>query len=600
MIRHERDAVRSLHDMEVSCESNPTQLFLLMNQQLWDNAQSRLMICPEEARTWISSRSPETGEYRWCNLPLHLACLHGPEPVPLHFLETLISMYPEGVRCRNHEGNMPIHMACDCVSFNLRFRLEEEGILITLISAFPECLSAKDGIGRTPLDILDERSLGRGLGIIKYMKSHAIETTKAEDTFHEAENERIIHDHLSMRKVSVPKRRKHRRVSNPAAPPPPIQHHHQQMLVEPHINPASRVNISQLTYPSAVISPHSVNASLSQQNELQERLYNLEIEYAKLKNDYVNLSSEHSNTESKLEETRTVLQLTENELALMKRRESNVSGELALKLRLEERQCEHIQVLRNELDKEKDERLLVVKKLDNQIKKFVELQEVSNCESERLLHENARLSSANKECSAQLVEKKRQLQESTKKEAALLGLISKMHDIPSSVTDESNRLLTENSKLRKGIRESNAKVSKLKALLAKAKEALASSHKRNQLLQLQMNELEIESQRSALIRRRSLIAPEAEKLSAKERESLTLHLQKLELLSKAITSLPRLNTIDIDANRDSLRLHLKKVDDVTATLDIAMQIAVQDARKLVVGHETTTAQKKQDHTEEPC
>ena len=66
---------------------------------------------------------------------------------------------------------MPIHMACDCVSFNPRFRLEEEGILITLISAFPECLSAKDGIGRTPLDILDERSLGRGLGIIKYMKS---------------------------------------------------------------------------------------------------------------------------------------------------------------------------------------------------------------------------------------------------------------------------------------------------------------------------------------------------------------------------------------------------------------------------------------------
>lgn len=594
MIRHEWDVVRSSHDLEVPCESNPTQLFLLMNQQLWDSAQSRLMICPEEARTWISSRFPETGEYRWCNLPLHLACLHGPEPVPLHFLETLISMYPEGVRCRNHEGNMPIHMACDCVSFNPRFRLEEEGILITLISAFPECLSAKDGIGRTPLDILDERSLGRGLGIIKYMKSHAIETTKAEDTFHEAENERIIHDHLSMRTVAVPKRRKHRKVSNPAAAPPPIQQ--QQMLAEPHKNPASRVNISQLTYPSSVISPHSVNASLSQQNELQERLYNLEIEYAKLKNDYVSLSSEHSNTELKLEETRTVLQLTESEFALMKRRESNVSGELALKLRLEERQCEHIQVLRNELDKEKDERLLVVEKLDNQIKKF-ELREVSKCESERLLHENGRLSSSNKEYSCQLAEKKRLLQESTKKEAALLGLISKMQDIPSSVTNESNRLLTENSKLHKGIRESNAKVSKLKALLAKAKEALASSHKQNQLLQLQMNELEIDSQRLALIRRRSLIAPESEKLSAKERESLTLHLQKLELLSKAITSLPRLNTIDIDANRDSLQLHLKKVDEVTATLDIAMQIAVQDARKLVVGHETTTAKKKQDHTE---
>lgn len=581
MIRHERDVVRSSsHELEVSCESNPTQLFLLMNQQLWDSAQSRLMICAEEARTWISSCFPETSEYRWCNLPLHLACLHGPEPVPLHFLETLISMYPEGVRCRNHEGNMPIHMACDCVSFNPKFRLEEEGILITLISAFPECLSAKDGMGRTPLTILDERSLGRGLGIIKYMKSHAIKTTEAEDTLHEIENERVINDHLS-RKAAAPKRRKNKsRIQ---------QQQQQQIAAEPHVSPTSHI------YPSAVISPHSINASLSQQNELQERLYNLEIEYAKLKNDYVGLSSEHANTVSMLEETITVLQLTENELALMKGRESNVSGELALKLRLEERQCEHIQVLRNELDKEKEERLLVVEKLDIQIKKFVEFKEAFKCENERMLHENGRLSSASKECFAHLAENKRQLHESTKKEAALLGLISKMHDIPSSVTDESNRLLSENSKLHNGIRETNAKVSKLKALLAKAKEALASSQKRNQMLQLQMNDLEIESQRFALIRRRSLIAPEAEKLSAKERESLTLHLQKLELLSKAITSLPRLNTIDIDANRDSLRLHLKKVDEVTATLDIAMQIAVHDARKLVVGHEATTAQKKQDH-----
>jgi hypothetical protein len=56
--------------------------------------------------------------------------------------------------------------------------------------------------------------------------------------------------------------------------------------------------------------------------------------------------------------------------------------------------------------------------------------------------------------------------------------------------------------------------------------------------------------------------------------------QKLELLSKAITSLPRLNTIDIDTDRESLRLHLKKVDEVTASLDRAIQIAVQDARKL--------------------
>jgi hypothetical protein len=173
-------------------------------------------------------------------------------------------------------------------------------------------------------------------------------------------------------------------------------------------------------------------------------------------------------------------------------------------------------------------------------------------------------------------------------------------------------------------------VSKLKALLAKAKEALALSQKRNQLLQLKMNELEIESQRSALIRRKSLtggsskrrhwsenrsddelpstdelpgellgvpklVDPEAEKRT-KERVSLTLHLQKLELLSKAIASLPRVNRIDIDTNSQNLQLHLKRVDEVTTTLDRAMQFAVQDARMLVAGHKTATiAQKKQDH-----
>jgi len=167
------------NNLEVSCD-NPTQLFLLMNQQLWDSAIIQLQNNPTEARTWITSRTTD-GECKWSHLPLHLACLHGPTPAPLQFIEALINTYPHGVQCRNHEDNLPIHLACDCINFNPQFGLQVEGILGMLIQKYPECLNLKDGMGRRPIDILEERgicdkdkmkqSVGRGLSIIKYIKT---------------------------------------------------------------------------------------------------------------------------------------------------------------------------------------------------------------------------------------------------------------------------------------------------------------------------------------------------------------------------------------------------------------------------------------------
>jgi len=151
-----------------------------MNQQLWDSAIIQLQNNPTEARTWITSRTTD-GECKWSHLPLHLACLHGPTPAPLQFIEALINTYPHAVQCRNHEDNLPIHLACDCINFNPQFGLQVEGILGMLIQKYPECLSLKDGMGRRPIDILEERgicdkdkmkqSVGRGLSIIKYMKT---------------------------------------------------------------------------------------------------------------------------------------------------------------------------------------------------------------------------------------------------------------------------------------------------------------------------------------------------------------------------------------------------------------------------------------------
>ena len=70
-------------ELEVSCDHNPTQIFILLSRQLWLLALTHLKEKPLEAHIWISSRFPNSGEYKWCNLPLHLACLYGQEHPPL-------------------------------------------------------------------------------------------------------------------------------------------------------------------------------------------------------------------------------------------------------------------------------------------------------------------------------------------------------------------------------------------------------------------------------------------------------------------------------------------------------------------------------------
>lgn len=196
---------QSLYNFEVSCEDNPTQLFVLMNHRLWDKALTHVSHCGMEARIWItsSSSSPRNNNginasLRWRNLPLHLACLQGMDNlVPLRLIEALIEAYPKGAQCRNLEGNLPIHLACECMEFTSNAGLEVEGILAALIKAFPGCLMLKDSRGRRPLEVLEEKGLRcdgnrmnkRGVAIMKYMKMQM----KVMEKLH-CEEERIVVD----------------------------------------------------------------------------------------------------------------------------------------------------------------------------------------------------------------------------------------------------------------------------------------------------------------------------------------------------------------------------------------------------------------------
>lgn len=179
----EDESVEQHQEMQVSCDVNPTKLFLLMNSQHWDEALLQLQQKPIEAHVWIYSSyftsNDEIGgggeeEYKWCNLPLHLACMCGnvhngtSYHPPLQFMESLIDTYPGACSCCNHEGNLPIHLACECM--DMGSSVEVEGILAMLIRAFPECLDVRDGTGRKPIDILEAKGVSGGVGIIRFMK----------------------------------------------------------------------------------------------------------------------------------------------------------------------------------------------------------------------------------------------------------------------------------------------------------------------------------------------------------------------------------------------------------------------------------------------
>jgi hypothetical protein len=647
MIGRGRDAVRLIHDAEVSCEVDPTRLFLLMNQQLWDKARSHLYDAPVEARTWIGSRHANTDEYRWRNLPLHLACLHGPEPAPLHFIEALIEAYPDGARRRNHEGSTPLHLACECMDLGPRYRLEEEGILIALIRAFPGCLGIRDGRGRTPLEILNERSLGNGLAIIKYMKTFArgdaddgdderrgreggVQVSD-EGMNHEGRESLRVRSSNDWTKALRHNEAKTRSRSRSAfvnaskeqksqQRPPNIsteQPHHffggdnsMEMEDDLYLDPAQIPRDSQMmnelqqqrdlvesllqqqkilveslkrpsdpipvvspagTHPTAMVTPspmsiynpslHQLDSELSSmrnanqtmslllssktqsENELQECLRKVESAYTQLKKEYADLKAEHSMTVAKMEEK-------SNEVSFMKSKQKAVTFELALKSDVEERQSKDIDLLKNELTKETEARAIVAVELECQMERCAKLEkivEVSKNQSEQMSRENEKLSIENKEIRAQLTQKNKQVKETKAKEATLLGLLSHMHDVPSSSSTENLRLL-------KIIQENKAKETKMKSLLEKAKHALTMSQKKNLSLQMQIDRqtIELEESKATKSELEEQSFELTEELRAKNEELREVSSNAIVPLATLLRSIPKSYPPWFNGNSDSL------------------------------------------------
>ena len=91
---------------ECDYDTNPTQLYKLIENKAWDAAICRVQSCPEEARTWVCRREKKKGgggtsmaagagqgQIRWRLLPIHATCVF---KSPLSLIEALIEAYPDG------------------------------------------------------------------------------------------------------------------------------------------------------------------------------------------------------------------------------------------------------------------------------------------------------------------------------------------------------------------------------------------------------------------------------------------------------------------------------------------------------------------------
>ena len=133
---------------EVDAYENPTELFQWINYGNYQSAAIHVLEYPEEASTWIVSRSKDRKETtKWRYLPLHLVCMK-PNPSP-DLVRALLFTYQSGARQRDYDGNLPIH-------YLLQEGNEHVDVLKMLLKAYPSGIQKRDRKGRSALEIVSD------------------------------------------------------------------------------------------------------------------------------------------------------------------------------------------------------------------------------------------------------------------------------------------------------------------------------------------------------------------------------------------------------------------------------------------------------------
>ncbi len=168
--------------MEADAYKNPTKLFQLINNMATpqDIIQHALDF-PEEVKTWIVSRR-DTSNYEdgsdakvlWRYLPLHLICLQ--QNPDKDVLVVMRNIYPEGLKLRDHHGNLPIH-------YLLTEAFSESKLMLIdfVLDDECKCLSKKDGEGRSILDIIRQSPMDDDC---KVKMEHWLEETRRKSSMY--------------------------------------------------------------------------------------------------------------------------------------------------------------------------------------------------------------------------------------------------------------------------------------------------------------------------------------------------------------------------------------------------------------------------------
>jgi hypothetical protein len=119
-----------------------------------------------QASTWVTALD-ETGDVRWCQLPLHAAVTFR---APHSVIDKLVETYPKSVRCADDQDMLPLHYA-------FRFGCEDD-VTALLTEKFPQAISKRAAKDRLPLDMAQYSPRPERGVIIDYFVENAVRTAK--------------------------------------------------------------------------------------------------------------------------------------------------------------------------------------------------------------------------------------------------------------------------------------------------------------------------------------------------------------------------------------------------------------------------------------
>lgn len=133
----------------------------LIEQKDWNEVMLCIEINPDKVRKW----NMQYDDNDLClvkQLPIHAALMQNP---PIEVIESLVKLFPAGLRMKDHAGRLPLHWACECGA--------SSEVIETLLYSFPLSAGAVDNANLIPLNCAENSNNPSRVAIMTYMMMNA-------------------------------------------------------------------------------------------------------------------------------------------------------------------------------------------------------------------------------------------------------------------------------------------------------------------------------------------------------------------------------------------------------------------------------------------